>query len=135
MSVCPRCGTEVTNPTKTWSMVGRPSKTGERFKLTLGLFTCPVCKKSFREVVGKGKERVTFKGVVKEIKGIERRLVQTLGDLKEKIEKLRSERTELLEEIENLKRAGEEKASTLEKEVVSLREEVESLKEMLGDLE
>jgi predicted nucleic acid-binding Zn-ribbon protein len=116
-------------------MVGRPSKKGERFKLTLGLFTCPKCEKRFRKVVGKEKERVTFKGMVKEIKGIERRLVQTLGDLKEKIEKLKSERTELLEEIENLKRAGEKKASTLEKEVASLREEVESLKEMLGDLE
>ena len=135
MSVCPTCETEVTEPTKTWSMVGRPSRKGERFKLTLGLFTCPRCKKSFRKVLGKEKERVTLKGMVKEIKGIERRLVQTLGDLKEKIEKLKSERTELLEEIENLKRAGEEKASTLEKEVASLREEVESLKKMLGDLE
>ncbi|HDQ05710.1 MAG TPA: hypothetical protein ENN36_03175 [Candidatus Bathyarchaeota archaeon] len=135
MSVCPRCGTEVTTPTKTWSMVGRPSKTGERFKLTLGLFTCPNCKKRFRKVLGKEKEGVTLKGMVKEIKGIERRLVQTLGDLREKIEKLKSERTELLEEIESLKRAGENKVSTLEKEVVSLREEVESLKEMLSDLE
>ena len=135
MSVCPTCGTEVTKPTKTWSMVGKPSKRGERFKLTLGLFTCPKCEKRFRKVVGKEKERVTLKGMVKEIKGIERRLVQTLGDLKEKIEKLKSERTELLEEIENLKKAGEKKASTLEKEVASLREEVESLKERLGDLE
>jgi predicted nucleic acid-binding Zn-ribbon protein len=135
LSVCPRCGTEVTKPTKTWSMVGRPSKKGERFKLTLSLFTCPRCKKSFRKVVGKEKERVTFKGMVKEIKGIEKGLVQTLEDLREKIEKLKSERSELLEEIESLKRAGEEKASTLEKEVASLREEVESLKEMLGDLE
>lgn len=135
MSVCPRCGTEVTKPTKTWSMVGRPSKRGERFKLTLGLFTCPRCEKSFRKVLGKEKERVTLKGMVKEIKGIERRLVQTLGDLKGKIEKLKGERAELLEEIESLKRAGEEKASTLEKEVASLREEVESLKEMLGDFE
>lgn len=116
-------------------MVGRPSKRGERFKLTLGLFTCPRCEKSFRKVLGKEKERVTLKGMVKEIKGIERRLVQTLGDLKGKIEKLKGERAELLEEIEELKRAGEEKASTLEKEVASLREEVESLKEMLGDFE
>lgn len=135
MSVCPKCGTEVTKPTKKWSMIGRPSKKGERFKLTLGLFTCPKCEKRFRKVVGKEKEEVTFKVMVKEIKGIEMRLVQTLGDLKEKIEKLKSERTELLEEIENLKKAGEKKASTLEKEVASLREEVESLKEMLGDLE
>ena len=135
MSVCPTCETEVTEPTKTWSMVGRPSRKGERFKLTLGLFTCPKCKKRFRKVVGKEKERASLKGVVKEIKGIERRLAQTMGDLKEKLEKLKSERTELLEEIENLKRAGEKKANTLEEEVASLREEVESLKEMLDEFE
>ncbi len=135
MPVCPGCGTEVTNPTKTWSMVGRPSKIGEQFKLTLGIFTCPRCARKFRSVVGKEKERVTLKGMIKEIKGIEKELVQTLGDLRAKIEKLKSERAELLEEIEILKKAGEKRASILEKEIASLREEVEYLKETLGDLE
>ena len=135
MSVCPRCGTEVTKPTKTWSMVGKSSKTGERFTLTMGLFVCPECERRFRTVMGKEKEMITLKGIVEEIKGVEKGLVQTLGDLREKIEKLKGERVELLDEIEGLKRAGEEKAGTLEKEVASLREEVESLKEMLGDLE
>ena len=135
MSVCPRCGTEVTKPTKTWSMVGRPNKTGERFKLTLGLFVCPECERRFRTVVRKEKERITLKGIVEEIKGVKKGLVQTLGDLREKVEKLKDERAELLEEIEELKRAGEEKANTLEEDVASLREEVEALKEMLGDIE
>jgi uncharacterized Zn finger protein (UPF0148 family) len=135
LSVCPRCGTEVAAPTKTWSMVGRPDRTGERFKFTLGLLMCPRCEKRFLEVLEKEKEGTNLKGMVHEIKGIERRLMHTLGDLKEKIEKLKLERTELLEEIEQLKRAGEEKADTLENEVASLREEVESLKEMLDDLE
>ena len=133
MSVCPECGTEITNPTKTWSMVGRPSKTGERFKLTLGIFMCPRCERRFRTVVGK--ERVTLKGMIEGIKGIERGLVQTMGDLREKIDKLKGERAELLDEIERLKKAGEMKANTLEKEIASLREEIESLKEMLNDLE
>ena len=116
-------------------MVGRPSRKGERFKLTLGLFMCPQCEKRFRKVVGKEKERVTLKGMVTEIKGIERRLVHSLGDLREKIEKLKDEKAELLEAIEKLKRAGEKRVDTLEKEVASLREEVESLKEMLDDYE
>ena len=133
MTECPRCGTKVYVPIKTWSMIGRPSKTGERFKLTLGLFTCPKCEKGFREVLGKEKEKVGLKGMVHEIKGIERRLVQTLDELKDKIEKLKLQRAQLLDEIEELKRAGEKKADTLEKEVAKLREEVESLKEMLGD--
>jgi len=116
-------------------MIGRPNKKGEQFKLTLGLFICPECEKRFRKVVGKEKKRITLKGAVEEIKGINKGLVQTLGDLREKIEKLKTERVELLKEMQELKRAGEEKASTLEEEVAELREEVETLKEMLGDLE
>ena len=135
MPVCPRCGTEANEPTKTWSMVGKPSKKGERFKLTLGLFTCPECEKRYQKVVGKEKEGINVKGVVEEIKGIERGLGHTLDDLKEKLEKLKSERSELLEQIEELKRAGEQRATSLEDEVASLREEVEALKEMLGDSE
>ena len=135
MSACPRCGTEVINPTKTWSMVGRPGKTGKHFKLTLGFFMCPECEKRFLKILEKEKGEGTLKGVVKEIKGIKRGLAQTLGDLKEKLEKLKSERAELLEEIEELKRTGETKASTIEEEIASLREEVESLKEMLDDNE
>jgi DNA repair exonuclease SbcCD ATPase subunit len=135
LPVCPECGTEVTNPTKKWSMVGRPTRKGEQIKLTLGTFRCPQCGKKFRSVVGKEKERITLKGMVKEIKGIERRLEQSLGDLRGKIEKLKDERAELLEKIERLKKAGEEKANRLEKEVASLREEIEYLKETLGDTE
>ena len=133
MSECPKCGTEVANPLKTWSMVGRPSKAGERFKLTLGLFKCPRCERRFRAVLGK--ERITIKGIVREIKGIEKGLVQTLGSLREKIEKLEIEKADFLAEIEKLRKVGEGKAAALEEEVATLRKEVKSLKELLGDLE
>lgn len=133
MSVCPRCGTEVNNQIKTWSMIGRPSKSGEQFKLTLGFFMCPECEKRFLKVLGKKKEEGNLKGAVEEIKGIERGLAHIMGDLKKKIEKLKNERAELLEEIEELKRTGETKASNLEEEILSLREEVESLKKILVD--
>ncbi len=132
MPICPECGTEVTNPTKTWSMVGRPTNKGDQFKLTLGIFTCPQCGKKFRNVVGKGKEQITLKGMVKEIKGIEMGLVQTLGDLRKKIEKLKNERAELLEKIEKIKKAGEQKANKLENEIALLREEIKYSKETLG---
>jgi len=133
LAECPKCGTEVPSPLKTWSMVGRPSKTGERFKLTLGLFKCPRCERRFRAVLGK--ERITIKAIIKEIKGIEKGLMQTLGSLREKIEKLESEKADLLVEIEKFRKVGEEKAIVLEEEIATLRKEVESLKELLGDLE
>jgi len=130
---CPKCGIEIVNPIKTWSMVGKPSKTGERFKLTIGLYECPRCERKFR--VALEKERITVKGMIEEIKGIEKGLMQTLGNVREKIEKLESEKADLLAEIEKLRKAGEEKAATLEKELATLRKEVKSLKELLGSLE
>ena len=133
MVECPKCGIEIVNPIKTWSMVGKPSKTGERFKLTIGLYECPRCERKFR--VALEKERITVKGMIAEIKGIEKGLMQTLGNVREKIEKLESEKADLLAEIEKLRKAGEEKAATLEKELATLRKEVKSLKELLGSLE
>lgn len=133
MVECPKCGIEVASPLKTWSMISKPSKMGERFKLTLGLFECPRCERRFRAVVGE--ERITIKGVINEIKGIEEGLMQTSRNLREKIEKLETEKTDLLDEIEKLRKAGEEKASALEKELTTLRKEVESLKKLLGGLE
>jgi len=55
----------------------------------------------------------------------------TLKNLREKIEKLESEKTKLLEEVEELRREAEGKAVALECEVAVLREEAESLKKML----
>jgi uncharacterized protein (UPF0335 family) len=55
----------------------------------------------------------------------------TLKNLREKIERLESEKTELLAEVERLRKEAEGKAAALECEVAVLREEAESLKKML----
>ena len=55
----------------------------------------------------------------------------TLKNLREKIEKLESEKTKLLAEVETLRKEAEGKAVALECEVAVLREEAESLKKML----
>jgi len=51
---CPKCGAQ-TSPLKTWSMAGKPSKTGEKLQLTIALYKCSNCKKTFRKVVKKEK--------------------------------------------------------------------------------
>lgn len=134
MVECPKCRTwVVASPLKTWSMTGKPSKKGEQFKLTLGLFQCPKCEKRFRAVLGK--EKITIKCRIEEIKRIEMGLMQNLKNLREKIEKLENEKADLMAEIEELRKAGEKKASTLEEEVTTLRKEVKSLKKLLESLE
>ena len=61
--------------------------------------------------------------------------MQTLRSLREKIENLESEKADLQEEIEKLRKVGEERADALEREVATLRKEVESMRKLLGDLE
>ena len=51
---CPQCRAE-TRPKKIWSMAGRPSRTGERLKLTIGYYRCSECGKAFRKVITKEK--------------------------------------------------------------------------------
>ncbi|UCC33414.1 MAG: GIY-YIG nuclease family protein [Candidatus Bathyarchaeota archaeon] len=53
---CPKCRTPA-NPVKTWKMAGRPSKTGERLQLTIGLYKCEDCEETFRKVLRKEKIR------------------------------------------------------------------------------
>lgn len=54
VSECPDCQT-LSKPTKTWQMAGRPSKSGERLQLTIGLYKCNNCTKTFRKVIKKEK--------------------------------------------------------------------------------
>ena len=135
MPSCPRCGNEVKKQIKTWSMVGKPNNFDEKIDIKLGFFVCPKCEKRFLSTTKNEETKRNFISAVKEIKGVEKELSNMLGDLKEKIENLKTERAELIEQIEELKRMGETKASTLEDEIASLREEVESLKEMLDENE
>jgi uncharacterized protein (UPF0212 family) len=55
MAKCPKCGTDVSKPKKTWKMAGRPDKQGKRMQLEIGLFECPKCHATFREVLSKKK--------------------------------------------------------------------------------
>jgi len=55
MAKCPKCGTEVSSPRKTWKMAGRPDRAGKRIELEIGIFDCPNCNKPFRAVLSKRK--------------------------------------------------------------------------------
>ncbi len=55
IATCPECNSEVAQPRKTWKMAGRPDKAGKRTELTIGLFDCPTCGKTFRTALEKRK--------------------------------------------------------------------------------
>ncbi|MCD6446335.1 hypothetical protein J7L49_06075 [Candidatus Bathyarchaeota archaeon] len=54
--VCPKCGTPVEKPYKTWELVAPFPDKKMRITVTVfGMFECPKCGKKFRAVVSKAK--------------------------------------------------------------------------------
>lgn len=78
-------------------------------------------------------ERNEIQGAIKKIKEIKKALEITSRSLHEKMEKLESERTELLIEIERRRRTGERQTNDLESEVRTLRDDVETMKKVLDN--
>jgi uncharacterized protein YlxW (UPF0749 family) len=121
---------------KTWPIPSRrPSKKGEESKLIVGIFECPSCGVRFRAAVepkAKVEAAASIKNMVERIKGIRGELMQTLKNLREKIKTLETERSNLMIEIDNLRKVAESRVTALESEVSMMREEVKSLRDLLG---
>jgi hypothetical protein len=137
MSKCPNCGAEEANSVKSWSMIGKPSKSGEMFKLTISLYECKVCGKSFRCV--KDKEKITMKGVLDRSNELEEKLMEATkkrAELEKNIQALEEEKACLCAEIDALRIIPTlvEKASFLESTVTNLREEKQALLAKINDL-
>jgi chromosome segregation ATPase len=101
----------------------------------IGVFECPKCKARFRAALNAEmalKETASIKNMVERIEGIRGGLVQTLKNLHEKIKTLETERSNLMIEIDKLKKVAESRVDALESEVTMLRDEVKSLRELLG---
>ncbi len=126
MAKCPNCGVEVIDPVKSWNMIGKPDKSGEMFKLTMGLYNCICSEKSFRSVIGK--ERITLKGVIEKNNSLEEQLMEATSkksELESIVKTLETEKAQLSAEVEVLRAIPvlEEKVTSLEADLVMLRAE------------
>jgi uncharacterized Zn finger protein (UPF0148 family) len=132
---CPKCGNDVESPVKTWPIPSRePLKEGEKPRF-VGIFECPNCKARFRsavEVETEPMRTVNVKNVVGRTEGVKGEFMQTLMNLREKINTLETERASLMVEIRKLKKVAESRVDALESEVSMLRSEAKSLRELLG---
>jgi len=132
---CPKCGTDVQTPLKTWAIPSRkPLREGEEPRLA-GIFECPKCKARFRAAVAAEKgveEAANIRNMIERIRGIKGELMQTLVNLREKLTTLETERANLMVEIEKLRKVAEARVSALEDEVTMLRNDAKSLRDLLG---
>lgn len=136
MAKCPKCGAEVASPVKVWAFPQRKSlKQGAESKVNMGIFECQNCKARFRavlEVPSAAIEMGSIKNMVERINDIRGEFMQTLKSLREKIKTLETERSDLMMEIDKLRKVAESRVVALESEVSMLREEAKSLRELLG---
>ncbi|BEP17017.1 hypothetical protein PYJP_03690 [Pyrofollis japonicus] len=85
--VCPRCGTRVDQPVKTWQLVSPIPDSKGRITITvMGSFVCPNCGYKWRAVISKikvgGEElEVEAGGKKAEIKGGEKKEEKTQGEI------------------------------------------------------
>jgi len=137
--VCPSCGAEVAVAAKSWPVFfKKQTARGVAPLFYVGVFECPKCKSRFRSKVEptvKTAETISVKNAVEKIEIIRTGLVQSLKTLRERMRILETERTCLMVEIEELKKAAELRVDALEDEVSQLHEEIRSLKELLGSAE
>ena len=133
---CPNCGTEVAVAARCWTVSpAKQSATGYVPEFRVGIFKCPNCKSKFRAKVdsqAKSAELNNVKVLVERTKDIREGLKRTLRGLRDKINRLETERASLLVDIERLKKVAEARANALEVDVQELREELSSLRELLG---
>lgn len=69
---CPECGTENPTPTRTWSVLDEPTKTGSFNKSNVGIFHCVKCGVMFPNVIGRKRFAIVnadeYTRVINEIK-------------------------------------------------------------------
>lgn len=99
---------------------------------SVGIFECPNCGVRFRHALTVPEKSASIKTMVERIIVIKGGLMHTLMNLHEKIDRLETERADLMVEIANLRKVAESRAEALENEVNKLRSEVKSLRELLG---
>ena len=139
MVECPSCGTIVEIALKSWPVSFK--KQGEDSahpQILIGIFECPNCKSKLRtrvESPAKPAETQKFQDLVEKVKSIRNGLIQTQKKLRDRINKLQTERGSLMLELGDLKEDAESRADALEGEICQLREEIRSLKELLGSSE
>jgi len=134
---CPKCGATAVNFVKLWpSALTETKDTEGKTQPLTGVFECRECKTKFRaKVHSKKKEKqqiVNVKNSVEKIRDLRDDLMQTLRILREKIQMLESEKRNLLEEVETLRKTAEARVTILEGEVNQMRQEVKALKELLS---
>ncbi len=135
---CPNCGTTQATAKNNWTIQPKRADTPVTPEIDVGVYECPKCKASFKSAipaqtaVPAQSVDPTVSVLIGRLNEIRSGFRQNLDNLRRNLEVLESERSEVLFEIESVKKDAESRAVGLEMEISQLREDITSLKELLG---
>ncbi len=135
---CPNCGTTQATAKNNWIIQPKRADASVKPEIYVGVYECPKCKASFKSAtqaqtaMPAQSADPTVSVLVGRLNEIQAGFRQNLENLRRNLEVLESERSEVLFEIESVKKDAESRAVGLETEISQLREDITSLKELLG---
>lgn len=134
MPACPKCGTGVRTPTKTWTIPSEPDSRGRLLEQTVGLYQCAKCGEKFPHVYGRQKLKIIS---VKELEQLDRAVNEARAEnqvLHARIKALEAEGVQLRAEILRLQETLvltelQSRLENLRRDVFTLRREKTALEE------
>ncbi len=134
---CPNCGTKQTSTPKKVTVLQVKQDETLTPEVDIEVFACPKCKTVFNQDTSSQTSRPqndepTITGLIEKICQVQLGFKQNLENLRRNLGLLETERSEVLFELETLRKDSESRADGLEDDVNKLREEIQGLKDVLG---
>jgi uncharacterized Zn-finger protein len=134
---CPYCGTKQAHAARTVTVIQVTQDDTINPEVDIEVFECPTCNTAFTQnaTTQNGNQQNfdnPLTSSIEKLGKVQHGFKQNLENLRRNINALQTDRSEVLFELETVRKNSESKADVLEEDVNRLRLEIQDLKELLG---
>jgi predicted RNase H-like nuclease (RuvC/YqgF family) len=134
---CPYCGTKQAHAARTVKVLQVTQDDTINPEVDIEVFECPTCNAAFTQnaTTQNGNQQNfdnPLTSSIEKLGKVQHGFKQNLENLRRNINALQTDRSEVLFELETVRKNSESKADVLEEDVNRLRLEIQDLKELLG---
>ncbi len=133
---CPNCGTKQTSTSRRVTILQTRQDGTMMPEVDVEVFECPTCKMVVTQEITPQKVKPqnpkSWTALTERLKKVQLGLKQNLANLRQNLSFLETECSDVLFELETIRKDSESKAIGLEEDVNRLREEIHDLRNVLG---
>jgi len=133
---CPNCGAKQASTARIVTVLQTRQDGTTMPEVDIQVFECPTCKMIFSQDVtpqtAKSQNPNSWTALTERLEKVQLGLKQNLENLRQNLSFLETECSDVLFELETIRKDSESKAIGLEEDVNRLREEIHDLKNALG---